>query len=80
MASAPGIEARKCVCNLDMIEKNGVYMCIAADGIQPQQTEVDPETGLNYPRVPSPWDKAHEEDWDLKVRQWYLERGAGGAA
>lgn len=80
MTSAPEIEARKCVCNLDLILSGGVYHCVAADGVQPQEAQVDPETQLGYDRVKSPWDIAHEEDWARKMAVWYPEQAPGEAA
>lgn len=72
MTSAPNIEARKCeACGMDMIESRGVYRCVNADGIQPQETQENPVTGEPFPRVKSGWDRLHDKDWAKKIKGWY---------
>lgn len=72
MTNAPEVEARVCpVCKLQMAFSRGVYRCVNADGVQPQEQHINPETGLSYERQPSGWDELHEADWAAKIAVWY---------
>ena len=67
-------EARKCVCGLIMWESKGVFLCPSEDGIQPQETQINPKTEEAYPRRKTEWDHAHDAHWAKKIAEWFPEQ------
>ena len=51
-----------------------VGMCVSCDGLQPQEVIENPETGENYPRKRSPWDKDFQDAMLELEKEWYPEQ------
>lgn len=68
-------EKMKCpACSLDMVESKGVYICMAWDGVQPQEVQYDANGDSPLPRNASPWDKLHIEYDNKRMKEWYPEQ------
>lgn len=78
MSAALPIEALKCRCGLNMIMSRkvpGCGRCTNCDGLQPQQLQIDPETGDPFPRIATPWDKRYQATiLHLMKTEWYPEQ------
>lgn len=77
MTGTPMAEALKCRCGLNMIMSRkvpGCGRCQNCDGLQPQQMQIDPETGNPFERQPTPWDKRYQAVTHELEHEWYPEQ------